>query len=102
MASPRPGLTVLEETFNQRIVDEAEVVVLASENHANVGAGEVVPFKEQRLTADLGEGVGKAVAIVQAGPMPSLAIHPVGDSCGICLVGIDADKVNRGAMQPQI
>ena len=60
------------------------------------------PLKEERLAADLGEGVGEAVAIVQACPMPSLAIHPVGDACGIRLVGIDVDKINPGAMQPQI
>jgi hypothetical protein len=78
--------------------DEAEVVASTSENHANVGACEVVPFKEERLAADLGEGVGEAVAIVQAGPMPSLAIQAIGHSCGVRLVGIDADQVDCGAM----
>ena len=34
--------------------------------------------------------------------MRSLAIHAVGDSCGVRLVGIDADQVDCGAMQPQI
>jgi hypothetical protein len=82
--------------------DEAEVVASASENHANVGACELVPLKEERLAADLREGVREAVAIVQAGAMPSRAIQAVGDSRGVRLVGIDADEVDCGAMQPQI
>jgi hypothetical protein len=98
----RASAALLKKPSDQLIADEAKAVASASENHTNVGACEVVPFKEERLAADLGEGIGEAVAIVQAGAMPSFAIHPVGDSCGICLVGIDADKVNCGAMQPQI
>ena len=93
---------MLKASSDHLIADEAEVVTPASENPANVGVCEVVPFKEERLAADLGEGVGEAVAIVQAGPMPSLAIYAVGDSCGICLAGIDADELDCGAMQPQI
>ncbi len=55
------------------------------------------PLKE-RLSADLGEGIGGAVAIVQPSPMPPVAIPAVGDSCDFGLVDIDADKVNGGAM----
>src|ERR1700756_4453356 len=73
--------------FDQLIAYEAGVVASAGENPRNVGAAEIVPLEEERLTADLREGVGKAVAVVQAGAMPSLAIHAVGDTCGVRLAG---------------
>src|ERR1700757_3804386 len=98
----RANAAMLEKSSEQMIADEAEAVASARENHANVGACEVVPFKEERLAADLCEGVGEAIAIVQPRAMASLAIQAVGDSSGIRLVGVDANEVDCGAMQPQI
>jgi hypothetical protein len=80
--------------------DEAEVAASASENHANVGACEVVFFKEEGLAADLREGVGETIAIVQTGAMASPAMQAVGDSSGVRLIGIEANEVDCGAMQP--
>jgi hypothetical protein len=101
-AVTRANAAVLEKSSEQMIEDDAEVVASASGNHANVGACEIVPFNEERLAADLRERVGEAIAIVQAGAMASLAIQAVGDSSGVRLVGIDANEVDCGAMQPQI
>jgi hypothetical protein len=97
----RASVAVLEKCCEQMTAGEAEVVASASENHANVSACEVVPFKKERLAADLREGVGEAIAIVQAGAMVSLAVQAVGDSCGVGLVGINANEVDCGAMQPR-
>ena len=46
-----------EKSSDQVIADEAEAVASTSENHANVGACEVLSFKEERLAADLGERI---------------------------------------------
>jgi hypothetical protein len=39
------ALPCWKKSSDQLIADEAQVVASASENHANVGACEVVPFK---------------------------------------------------------
>jgi hypothetical protein len=43
----RANAAVLEKSSEQMIADEAEVAASASENHANVGACEIVPLKRR-------------------------------------------------------
>jgi len=63
---------------------------------------EVIAFEQQWLPQPLGQGVGKAIAEIQCGTMPSLAKLCESPTGQFSLSAINADDLNLGCIQKAI
>lgn len=62
----------------------------------------ILPREQKWLAAGGGPGIGKAIAVVQAGRMPLLAEFPPRPTRHISLLDIDRRDLDTGLVQPQI
>lgn len=67
--------------------------------HLDVGAGKILALEKKRFAASGGQRIGKAIAVIQARRMPSLAEFP---PRYVSLPDIDRGDLDAGLVQPQV
>ena len=77
-------------------------VALRQFDDGGVSVHEVVALAEQGLSAELGQGVGKTVSIVQSCPVAAFAVLAVADAGQVCVFGVHPNQVDGGSVQPQV
>src|SRR4051812_19152873 len=60
----------------------------------NVGLCEVATLEQQWFAARLGQRVGEAISVVEAGSMATLGKLPVRMACELGLFGVDGDDLD--------
>ena len=56
-----------------------------------IGVAKIMTFEQQRLFEPLGQGIGEAIAEIEAGAMTTVAVPREGSACDFGLFAIQAD-----------
>src|ERR1700756_5590463 len=80
----------------------ARLLRAAGPEGGDVSRGEVITGTQDRVTGEFGKRISKAVAVIQPGRVPSLAVPTPGAHCTVGQLRVHRDDIDPGVAQKAV